>query len=161
ESNRTHLVSWELRSSYLASAYAYYGLAIDLLMDLDRQFPNEGHSVAALELAERGRARTLLDMLSSASVDIATDIPAEIKDRRLALERRINSKAMYQLQLTRSKATEEEKTAADKEMRGLLSEYEQLDARARSMSPHYTAMTPEPATVKEIQTQLLDADTLL
>jgi CHAT domain-containing protein/tetratricopeptide (TPR) repeat protein len=161
ESNRTHLVSWELRSSYFASAYAYYGFAIDLLMDLDRQFPNEGHSVAALELAERGRARTLLDMLSSASVDIASDISPEIKDRRLALERRINSKAMYQLQQTRSKATADAKAAADKEMRGLLTEYEQLDARARGISPRYAAMTRDPATIKEIQTQLLDADTLL
>lgn len=162
ESNRAKLTSWELRSSYFVSAHDYYDLAIELRMNLHKQFPTQQHNVVGLQLSEQKRARTLFDMLSEANVVAELEIPPEFKQRKRELESRISAKAASQLQLARDRANNPERAAAEKEIRGLLNEYEQMDARVRDSNPHYAALTkPRPATVEEIQTQLLDSQTLL
>src|SRR5262249_11541010 len=55
-----------------------------------------------------------------------------------------------------------EAAAAAKESDGLATEYDQLQAQIRQASPSYAALTqPVPVTLKEIQTEVLDEDTLL
>ncbi len=162
ETTRMKLTSWELRSSYFISAREYYDLAIDLHMTLHKQSPAAGHDVTALRFSERGRARTLQDMLAEANVVVDKDIPPELVARRRELEQRISAMTAAQLQSARGKLPGSEKAEAEAAMRALLNEYEQLEARIRGLSPRYAALTrPQPATIAEIQNQILDPDTLL
>ncbi len=52
-----------LRTGYFSSWHSYYALAIDVLMHLDAQHPGAGYERQALVVAERGRARFLLDQM--------------------------------------------------------------------------------------------------
>ena len=53
-------------------------------------------------------------------------------------------------------------TASAKEIENLTNEYQQVETQIRQTSPRYAALTqPQPLTLKEIQMQVLDADTLL
>ena len=65
ESLRTAVARQELRSSYLASKQDEYELYVDLLMQMHRADPAAGHAAAALEVSDRARARSLLDMLAA------------------------------------------------------------------------------------------------
>ncbi len=70
ESLRASTEIVDQRSSYLATKQDYYELYIDLLADLHRRDPAAGHAGRALEISERRRARSLLDVLTQ-SVDAA------------------------------------------------------------------------------------------
>jgi CHAT domain-containing protein len=82
ETLRTAVLDDELRLSWFASVRAAYELQISILMDLERQRPGEGFAAAAFEAAERGRARSLLDLLREARVDLPQ--PAAPQRVRLA-----------------------------------------------------------------------------
>ena len=66
ESLRTKIASQELRASYFASSQQYFETYIDLLMQLHHRHPSEGHDGRALQVSERARARSLLEMLTEA-----------------------------------------------------------------------------------------------
>ena len=78
ETLRTKTGSRELRSSYFALKIDYFELAIDLKMQ--SALPGEVNSQAtreALELSERARARSLIDILAAARMD-ASVVPRTI-----------------------------------------------------------------------------------
>jgi len=52
------------RGSFLSTRYTAYEEMVALLMDLDRIEPEKGHAREALEVAEKARARNLLDLIS-------------------------------------------------------------------------------------------------
>jgi CHAT domain-containing protein len=71
EATRGLLRNQDLRTSFFASQHAYYDLAIQILDRLDQVHPNQGYSWQAFLIAERGRARTLLDQVATANADRA------------------------------------------------------------------------------------------
>jgi CHAT domain-containing protein len=71
EATRGLLRNQDLRTSFFASQHAYYDLAIQILQRLDQVHPNQGYSWQAFLIAERGRARTLLDQVATANADRA------------------------------------------------------------------------------------------
>lgn len=52
------------RGNFLATRYEAYEDLASLLMELDRREPERGHALEALEVAERARARNLLDLMA-------------------------------------------------------------------------------------------------
>lgn len=64
ESFRSEGDDYRLRASYFAQAQDYYDFYIDLLMRLAAREPGAGHEIEALNLSERARARSLLDLLT-------------------------------------------------------------------------------------------------
>ncbi len=161
ESLRTKVTDQNLRASYFASIRDYYDLKVDLLMQLARQHPSENYKALAIEVSERARARGLLDLLTEAHADIQRGIAPDLLAHERELQRLLNAKA-YQIQMFSSKATDEQKAAVSKEMNKLLAQYHEVQAQIRTTSPRYAALTqPEPLTLKEIQQQVLDPDTML
>ena len=65
ESLRTGLENPDLRASFLASRHTAFELAVDLRMRLHQENPSVGYAVAAFELSERSRARSLLELVSA------------------------------------------------------------------------------------------------
>ena len=70
ESVRTNLKSHQLRASFLASVRKYYEFDVEVLMQMHQQRPGEGFAEAALQISEKGRARSLLELLREARAEI-------------------------------------------------------------------------------------------
>ena len=148
ESLRLTVASPALRATFFASAREVQELDIEVLMRLERERPAAGFAALALEVAERGRARSLLESLGESRAEIRRGADPALLDRERSLERLIASKAG--------------KPAARKEAETLTADLEQVRSRIRQSSPRYAALTqPSPLTLREIQTRVLDADTVL
>ncbi len=162
EALRAKVASQQLRASFFASVQRYHEFNIDLLMRLHKQRPSEGFAAAALEASEKSRARSLLELLKEARAEIRQGVDPVLLERERTLRQMISEKADHQMRLLRGKHTEEQAAAAAKEVDALTTDYEQLQAQIRQTSPRYAALT-EPAllTLKQIQTEVLDDETLL
>ena len=162
ESVRTNLKSHQLRASFLASVREYYEFDVEVLMQMHQQRPSEGFAEAALQISEKGRARSLLELLREARAEIKKGVDPSLIEREGYLRRKIAEKAEQQTRLLSKKYTEEQASALSKEIEALTTEYDQVQTRIRQASPRYAALVePSPIGVEAIQKQLLDADTLL
>jgi CHAT domain-containing protein/tetratricopeptide (TPR) repeat protein len=160
ESVRLAVASPTLRASFFASVRDLQELDIDILMRLHADRPKEGFAAAALFTSERSRARSLLELLHESSVEIRRGVDTSLLDRERELERSIARKAEQRSRSGRE--SEAEAVATAKELDALTTELEQVQGRIRDTSPQYAALThPVPLTVNEIQTQVLDDDTVL
>jgi CHAT domain-containing protein/Tfp pilus assembly protein PilF len=162
ESQRARIFSQELRTSYFASVHDFYGETIELLMRLHRQRPAEGYAAEALQLSERARARSLLELLAESSAGIREGIAPALLERERRLRQQINAQATRRDRFARDKGREAQLAEADAELEQLMGELQQTEALIRTGSPRYAALTqPRPLGLGEIQTKLLDPDTLL
>ncbi len=162
ESVRTNLKSQQLRASFLASVRKYYEFDVEVLMQMDQQRPGQGFAEAALQMSEKGRARSLLELLREARAEIKQGVEPALIERESYLRRKIAEKAEQQTRLLSKKHTPEQASALSKEIEALTTEYDQVQTRIRQASPRYAALVePSPIDVEVIQKQLLDPDTLL
>jgi CHAT domain-containing protein/Tfp pilus assembly protein PilF len=151
----------DLRASFLAAKHSAFEMEVDLLMELDRREPGQGHAREALEASERARARSLLDLLQEAGADVREGVDPELRERERALLLRLNGKANRQAGLLQHRATEESRRAAEAETLSALEDLTQVEAEIRRRSPRYAALTqPALATGADIQ-GLLDGETVL
>jgi CHAT domain-containing protein/Tfp pilus assembly protein PilF len=162
ESIRVTLRSQAARASFLAASRKYYELDIDVLMRLHKQQPDRGYAAAAFQVSEKGRARSLLELLRESRAEIRQGVDASLIDRESMLRKAIAESAERQTRLLSGKPSEEQVAAAGREIDGLTTEYEQLQAQIRKKSPRYAALIqPAPLDMAQIQKQVLDPDTLL
>jgi CHAT domain-containing protein len=162
ESVRAKVVDPEFRLSYFAGSQDYYEFYIDLLMRLHKQHPNDGYNGKALQASERASARSLLDTLMEANADIRQGIDPALLQREREIQRRLNARAQSQMQLLSQPHSEAKSKAIAEEIQTLIEDLQQVETEIRRTSPRYAAlMQPQPLTLKEIQTQVLDPDTLL
>ena len=162
ESQRINLKSQSLRTSFLASVRNFYEMNIDVLMRLHQQRPAEGFAVAALEISEKSRARSLLELLREARAEIQQGADPLLIERQSHLRKAIANKAEQQTRLLSGKYTEQDASSIAKELDALTIEYDQVQSSIRQTSPRYAALIePQPIRVQDIQKGLLDADTLL
>jgi CHAT domain-containing protein/tetratricopeptide (TPR) repeat protein len=161
ETVRAHSGSQQLRASYLASHEKAYEFYVDLLMQLDAKEAGKGYAAEALKASERGRARSFMELLNEAHVDIREGVSADLIKRERELSQLLNAKAQREIQLTARKGNQQEIDTLRKEISVLEDEYQQVQAAIRKASPAYAALTqPQPLELKEIQQQL-DPNTLL
>jgi CHAT domain-containing protein len=155
ESLRSEVVSPASRASLLASVQGSYQLYTDILMRQHKAEPTKGLDALAVEVSERQRARSLLDLLVEAGADLTRGVDPALVERERTLAKQLNDKA-------RTRADTPEKAAALKREIGQLeTDYERAQVAIRKNNPHYAALVrPQPLELEEIQRQL-DADTLL
>jgi CHAT domain-containing protein/tetratricopeptide (TPR) repeat protein len=162
ESIRINLKSQSFRTSYLASVREYYEFEIQVLMALHQQRPDEGFAAAAIQVSERSRARSLLELLREARAEIRQGADPSLVALEGQLRRMIVEKAQSQTRLLSGKYTEEQAVAAAKEVDDLTTEYDEVQRRIRESSPRYAALVePAPLSVTELQKRVLDQNTLL
>ena len=162
ESVRVNLKSPHLRASFLASVRQNYEFETEVLMRLHQQRPTEGFAAAALQVSEKSRARSLLELLREARAELREGVDPSLIQREGVLRQSIADKAEQQTRLLSGKPSEEQKLAASKEIEALTTEYDQIQTRIRQTSPRYAALVqPSPLNVEAIQKQLLDENTLL
>jgi hypothetical protein len=109
----------------VASARQVHELNIEILQCLHGEQPASGFDAAAFRAAERGRARSLLEVLGESGVGIRRGVDAALLSRERELERLIADKADRQTQLLSRKDTAEANAAAARE----------LDHLARALEP--------------------------
>ncbi len=162
ESLRINIKSHQLRAAFFASVRKYHEFNINLLMRLHKLQPAAGFDAAALQASEKGRARSLLELLKEASDEIRQGVDPSLVERERILRQSISDKAAHQMRLLSGDHTEDQARAAAKEIDALTTDYEQTQAQIRQTSPRYAALTqPAPLTLKEIQSEALDDETLL
>jgi CHAT domain-containing protein/tetratricopeptide (TPR) repeat protein len=162
ESLRANVSSQELRAAFFAQVQRYREFYIDLLMRLHEQKPTEQFDVEAFEASEKGRARSLLELIKEAGAEIRKGVEPSLLERERVLGRTIGEKAEAQSQMLRGEHTEAQATGAAKEIGSLTRQLEEVQAQIREKSPQYAALRqPVPLGLKQIQQQVLDADTLL
>ena len=162
ESLRETIASPALRASFLGNFQEAHLLLAQVLMRLDAKEPGRGHGARALQAAERARARSLVEMLREARIDVRQGADAALLDEERRLQTQINVRANELEKLQGNRQQENRRAQLDGELRTLAAELEQVRARMRSQSPRYAAlMQPEPLSVAQIQRELLDADTML
>ena len=123
ESVRANIVSHDFRASYFAFQQEYYECYIDVLMQLHRQRPSAAFDAAALEVSERARARSLLELLTEARADIRQGVDSSLLVQERTLQQRLNEKASAQISLLNRKHTPAEAEVAAKEIAAITSEY--------------------------------------
>src|SRR4029078_8607720 len=162
ESLRVNLKSQSLRASFFASVRKYYELYIDVLMRLHQQHPDDGFDTAALQASENARARSLLELLMEASAQIRQGADVSLIAREQKVRQAISVKAEQQMRLLSVKHTDEDAKNISQDLDALAAQYEGIQAKIRQTSPRYAALTqPVPLSLKEIQSQLLDENTIL
>jgi len=160
EALRANVSGEQLRSSYLSSKQEAYQFYIDLLMQLHGQNPSQGLDAEALQTSERARARSLLDLVTEARVDIRQGVDSTLLEKERNLGQLLNTKAQRQIQLLGQKGAEQRLADLNKELGELEDQYQETQSAIRKASPGYAALTqPRPLGLKEIQKQL-DTGTL-
>jgi CHAT domain-containing protein len=151
------ITSPELRASFLSGVQNSYQLYTDLLMRQHTLEPTKGFDALAVEVSERQRARSLLDLLGEARADLRRGLDAALIERERDLGRKLNDKA----RLLTEAGKPEQAAALKQEISQLENDYERAQAAIRKASPRYAALVqPQPLKLTEIQAQL-DADSLL
>ena len=154
--------SLQLRSTYMAGVQDNYHLYIELLMRLHRGDPAAGHASAALQVSERARARSLLDALSEAQIDLRGDVDAQLIAEERRLQRKLNDLSALQMRLLSGKYTPEQASALDANVKATIDLLEETRANIKRANPGYAALTqPQLISVERIQRELLDDGTLL
>lgn len=162
ESLRAQVARQPLRLSFSALTQDYYEFYTDLLMQMHRLDPARGLAAPALEVSERARARSLLDLLNEAGVDVREGVPAELLEREKLLRSKLNAAANYQRQLLGESYTVAQAAAAAKDVDDLTAAVSESEARIRQTSPRYAALVqPQPLSAAAIQSEVADADSLL
>ena len=156
ESQTTHLGgSEEERADFRAKYAGFYKNYLDLLVEQKK-------TGLAFQVLERWRARTLLEMLTAAHVDIRTGGDPALLEREHSLQESITAKSNRHIRLLDNQHSEQQLAELDKEIKELLVQHDDVEGQIRENSPVYAALTqPQPLSAKEVQQQLLDANTLL
>lgn len=161
EDTRSKVTNQELRTSYFATVQKYYEFYIDLLMQLHKQNPSQAYDALALQASERSRARTLVELLTEANVDIKKGVDPKLLTQESHLQWQIDATEKKLSQLSNQNNTPQQLTALTAQLTNLLDQQQQLKAKIRAQSPEYAALKyPDAIALPQIQQQL-DKDTLL
>ncbi|NNE67122.1 MAG: CHAT domain-containing protein [Pyrinomonadaceae bacterium] len=161
EKIRGELVSSEIRYTYFSTVQDYYELYIDLLFSRFEKDKNEADVAHALEMSERSRSRSLVELLHEARVDFRKGINpanlAKLKD----LQTEINSKYSDRQRILGGKPKPEQISKINNDINELNTAIQNLKIRIRRENPRYSDLTNvQTVSADEFQI-LLDEDTVL
>jgi CHAT domain-containing protein/tetratricopeptide (TPR) repeat protein len=162
ETLRARVGNQELRTSYFATIRSNYELYVDTLMQMHRQNALAGFDATAFEISERSRARSLLEMLSQTRAEISEGADPVLLQREREVSHLLGVKSDQLAEVLSSKHTQQRASELKKEIANLSNEYQEVRAQLKSTSPRYAALTqPQTLSVAEIQSRVLDSDTVL
>ena len=162
EELRSNVSTPEFRTSYFAGVHKQYELLIDILMRCEKRWPGRGFTNQALLASENARARSLIDSRAEAGADIRQGVSVTLLEKERELQGLLRSQAEYQMALSTQKEAQAEYAEVTKQVNDLRSKYQELAAQLRDQNPRFQALKQlAPLNVAQIQTQLLDKDSVL
>ena len=161
ESFRSKIFDQRLRASFLASNQSVYELYIEALMP--EGDATEPLVAEALQVSERARARSLLDILTESGADVREGAAPALVEREHRLREELNSLDSYRFKLlTEGSANAPKLAETERRLEDALDRYRQAQTDLQASSPAYAALTqPRPLSPAEIQSQVLDGEALL
>lgn len=162
ETVRRRITSPALRASFNASERDTYGLFIDVLQRLHAADPSGGHDARALHVAERARARVLLESALDVRIDLRAGVEPALLERERTLQDELETASTRLSRALAVNASAERVEPLARAVEQLSWDYERLQAEVRQQSPKYAAVTqPAPLAAAEIQRTVLDEQTVL
>jgi len=161
ETARRELIRDDWRTSYLATLRKTYELAVDLRMAMHRAQPGKGFDAEVLSVSERARARTLVELLASAGLDLERGADPKLLQKRHEIEAALKSQAEQQLRTLTGERRGEQATTAEAESARLTQQLREVQAQIRSSASSATWSAPQLLSGPEIGPRLLDEDTTL
>ncbi|MBD1832820.1 CHAT domain-containing protein [Cyanobacteria bacterium FACHB-472] len=164
ENLRTNVASQQLRASYFATVQDYYKFYIDLLMQLHLTNPSKGYDALALTMSERAKARSLLELLTEANVNIRSRGNFELIKQERTFQQQLNAAEQSRVKLLEGSYNNKQLAEIKKQIESLLSELDRVQAEVRVKNPAYAAISQPGAftlNLQQIQQQVLDDNTLL
>lgn len=144
--------SEDIRSEFRAGHAGLYQQYLDLLA-------GQNEFDLAFQVAERSRARTLLEILNEAGVDIRKGASPELQQQSLSLRQTLGARLSSRAE---PGVGDDQAAAIQQEVEKLLAEYRDVEARIRAGNPGYAALSqPEVASAGQVQHDLLDSGTVL
>lgn len=155
ESERAEISSPALRTSYFASQRAYYDLGIEARSSAKVPAREAASEVAALELAERARARALRDQLIERNIAIRPRAAPALLAEEQRAEDDLREAAWEAQQLPAHTPTDATQPRLDAASRRL----DQARAAIGAADPRFAALAHPPAfKIEPVQKSLLDDD---
>ena len=152
----------EARATYLASVQDYFELKVDVLTRLHKLNPSREYAAAALQTSERARARSLLEALTEAGVDIRRGVDRDLLKREQKITDELSAKASEQARLLVMKSAKGSLEEISNQIKELSDQYEKVEAQIRAASPRYAELIqPQPLSLAEIRQQVIDSQSLL
>ncbi len=162
EDLRTKIDNQQLRASYFATVQGYYKIKIDLLMQLHKTNPSKGYDAQALQTSERARARSLLELLTEAHANIRQGVEPKLLEQERTIQQQLDAAEQRRVQLLSGQYTDKQLADIKQQLESLNTQLEQLQKQIRKNSPRYANLKyPQPLTLQQIQSTVLDDDTLL
>lgn len=162
EGFRAEMSSNNLRDSFSTTIYDYYSAYIELLMQRQKLEPTKNFAELALQANERARARGLLNLLTESNIDIRQGVNEGLLAKEKELGNSLTARFENLTKVLSRKSDAMKIAELRKEIEQLRSDYEYTQAQIRRQSPRYATLTqPKTLTLKEIQTEVLDTDSVL
>jgi len=158
ESLRSNVIDQTLRASWRASLQLLYENYIDLLMSSR----SEKNVITALQVSERSRARSLLEMLAESRADIYQGLEPELLQKERSLRQQLNAKAAAQDNLANREQSAGSAEFIARQIVDLMERLNEVEREIRKSSPRYAALTqPQSLDTTEIRGLLDDRTVLL
>ena len=148
EAVREHLQTDNLKTLFFASVHSYYDLEIQILARLEQAHPNEGYLWQSFLIAERARARTLLDQISTTNGELQTVASQPLLAQYEDIERRLRWSEAAATRLRGQHSIEASAAVRASIARLTLSEH-QLHQEILATSNVHPAIAPPPALTLE------------
>jgi CHAT domain-containing protein len=151
-----------LRDSFSSNLRNYYAFYIEIMMARHKLAPDKNYAALALQANERARARGLLNLLAESNADIRQGADEKLIQKETTLKNLLAARLENLTKVLNGKTKIETTEKLKNEVEQIRAEYEQTQTQIRSASPRYAALTqPKTLDLREIQTQVLDDDSVL
>lgn len=161
EQIRGELVNPELRAGYFSTVQDFYELYTDLLVARFEKSKIPYDAELALQISERARTRSLIELLQEARVNIKQGVDEKLLEREADLLDALNAKYRQRTQLLSGKPTPEQVSKITNEITSLDTELDDLQTKIRVENPRYAGLKQtETLSARGIQ-DLLDEKTVL
>src|ERR1700752_138875 len=162
DSGRARWENRDSRASYFALVHQQFELYVDVLMSLRERQPDAGRDRDAFEASEKWHSRSLFEMLSENRTDITQIADEALLRKERTLRQQLRAVMERRIQLLSEKASAQLLSETETELDSLVTEYQTLQGQIAAANPRYAAITrPNALSLKEIQQQVLDGDTIL
>jgi CHAT domain-containing protein/Tfp pilus assembly protein PilF len=158
---RGELVNPDLRTAYFSTVQQFYELYAEILVARYEKTKDETDAALALQISERARTRSLVELLQEANVNIRQGVDVKTLEQAQDLQNSLNQKYRQRTQALSRKSTEEQIAKITGEINSLSSDLENLQVKIRRDNPAYADLTQGASlSAREIQ-NLLDDETVL
>ncbi|MEM8641584.1 MAG: CHAT domain-containing protein [Cyanobacteria bacterium P01_G01_bin.54] len=154
----------ELRQTYFATVQGYYQFQLNLLVELQQQNPNspENYAAQAFQISESIRARTLIEQLSEANLDIRQGVPPNLLSQEQDLIQQLNAAEQQRITLLKGNYSNAQLNVIKTKINQTLQDLKDTESHIRQQSPAYAQLKfPAPLTLEDVQNKILNDDTLL